>query len=44
MHQVSTVAKEGLSEYIEQVKSHFVEDTFASAEIKATMENCLQEW
>ncbi|KAM7509768.1 hypothetical protein LguiB_008643 [Lonicera macranthoides] len=43
MHQVSAVAKEGLNEYIEQVKSHFMEDAFASAEIKATMENCLQE-
>ena len=44
MHQISAVAKEGFNEYVEQVKSHLsVEDTFASSEIKATMENCLQE-
>ncbi|KAM7477394.1 hypothetical protein LguiA_025607 [Lonicera macranthoides] len=41
MHRVSAVAKEGLNEYAEQLKSHFVEATFASAEIKATMEIAL---
>ncbi|KAM7477403.1 hypothetical protein LguiA_025616 [Lonicera macranthoides] len=39
--RVSVVAKEGFNEYAEQLKSHFVEATLASAEIKATTENCL---
>uniref|UniRef100_A0A5B7BVW2 Kinesin motor domain-containing protein n=1 Tax=Davidia involucrata TaxID=16924 RepID=A0A5B7BVW2_DAVIN len=43
MQQVSADAKKELNEYIEKVKSQFLEDTFISAETRATMEYCLQE-
>lgn len=44
MEQVSCDAKEELNVYVEKVKRYFVEDTFASAETRATMESCLQDW
>ncbi|KAA8518861.1 hypothetical protein F0562_016365 [Nyssa sinensis] len=43
MQQVSADAKKEMNEYIEKVKSQFLEDTFISAETRAAMENCLQE-
>ncbi|GMP50696.1 hypothetical protein CsSME_00017210 [Camellia sinensis var. sinensis] len=43
MQQVSGDAKEEVNVYLEKVKRHFLEDTFTSAETKATMESCLQE-
>lgn len=43
MQQVSTVAKKELSEYIEKVESHFIEDTFSAAESRAVMDECLHE-
>lgn len=43
MQQGSGDAKEELNVYLEQVKRHFLEDTFASAEARATMESCLEE-
>lgn len=44
MQQVSTVANKKLSEYMEKLESHFVEDTFSAAESRAIMEDCLHEW
>jgi kinesin family protein 11 len=44
MQEVSTVAKKKLSEYIENLESHFVEDSFSAAESRAIMEDCLHEW
>lgn len=44
MQQVSGDAKEELKVYLEQVKRHFLEDTFTSAEARATMGSCLEEW
>ncbi|GFZ11044.1 ATP binding microtubule motor family protein [Actinidia rufa] len=43
MQQVSGDAKEELNVYLEKVKTHFLEDTFTSAEARATMESCLQD-
>ncbi|KAE9447835.1 hypothetical protein C3L33_20261, partial [Rhododendron williamsianum] len=43
MQQVSGDAKEELKVYLEQVKRHFLEDTFTSAEARATMGSCLEE-
>ncbi|KAK2976567.1 hypothetical protein RJ640_024188, partial [Escallonia rubra] len=43
MQKVSADAMEELNIHNEKVKSHFFEDTFSSAEVRATMENCLQE-
>ncbi|KAI8556551.1 hypothetical protein RHMOL_Rhmol05G0262200 [Rhododendron molle] len=43
MQQVSGDAKEELKVYLEQVKRHFWEDTFTSAEARATMGSCLEE-
>ncbi|KAF5953795.1 hypothetical protein HYC85_006651 [Camellia sinensis] len=43
MQQVSGDAKEEVNVYLEKVKRHFLEDTFTSAETKATTESCLQE-
>ncbi|XP_058215072.1 kinesin-like protein KIN-5B [Rhododendron vialii] len=43
MQQVSGDAKEELKLYLEQVKRHFLEDTFTSAEARATMGSCLEE-
>ncbi|KAK3016108.1 hypothetical protein RJ639_006352 [Escallonia herrerae] len=43
MQKVSADAMEELNIHNEKVKSHFFEDTFSSAEIRATMENCLKE-
>ncbi|XP_057970666.1 kinesin-like protein KIN-5B [Malania oleifera] len=43
MQQVSANAKEELCKYAEKMKTHFLEDTFSSAETRATMEYCLQE-
>lgn len=44
MQQVSNVAKEELTEYVEKVESHFMEDTFSAAESRTVMEDCLYEW
>ncbi|XP_031102358.1 kinesin-like protein KIN-5B [Ipomoea triloba] len=41
--QVSVNAKKELNGYVEKVKNNFVEDTFASAESRVTLDNCLQE-
>ncbi|XP_059462978.1 kinesin-like protein KIN-5B [Corylus avellana] len=43
MQQVSTVAKKKLSEYMEKLESHFMEDTFSAAESRAIMEDCFHE-
>ncbi|KAG7964695.1 hypothetical protein I3843_09G183900 [Carya illinoinensis] len=43
MQQVSNVAKEELTEYVEKVESHFMEDTFSAAESRTVMEDCLYE-
>ncbi|KAK7279432.1 hypothetical protein RJT34_24485 [Clitoria ternatea] len=43
MKQVSKDATKEVSEYVENVKSHFVEQILSSSDIKATMENCLLE-
>lgn len=42
--QVSVNAKKELNGYVEKVKNDFVEDTFASAESRVALDNCLQEW
>lgn len=44
MKQVATDARKALSEHLEKVDSHFMEDMFSAAESQAIMENCLQEW
>ncbi|XP_061351325.1 kinesin-like protein KIN-5B [Gastrolobium bilobum] len=41
MQQVSKDASKEVSEYVENAKSHFVEQIFSASGIKATMENCL---
>ena len=33
-----------VGEYVENVKSHYVQQIFSASDIKATMENCLLEW
>ncbi|KAL6145941.1 hypothetical protein ACLB2K_056624 [Fragaria x ananassa] len=43
MKQVATDARKALSEHLEKVDSHFMEDMFSAAESQAIMENCLQE-
>ncbi|KAL6138686.1 hypothetical protein ACLB2K_063965 [Fragaria x ananassa] len=43
MKQVATDARKELSEHLEKVDSHFMEDMFSAAESQAIMENCLQE-
>ncbi|XP_062006171.1 kinesin-like protein KIN-5B isoform X1 [Rosa rugosa] len=43
MQQVATDARKELSEHLEKVESHFMEDTFSAAESHTIMENCLQE-
>ncbi|XP_052172613.1 kinesin-like protein KIN-5B [Diospyros lotus] len=43
MQKVSDDARNELKEYLEKVKGHFLEDTFTSAETRATIESCLQE-
>jgi kinesin family protein 11 len=44
MQQVSTVAKKKLSDYMDKLDSHFMEDTFSAAESRAIMEDCFHEW
>ena len=44
MKQVATDARKELSEHLEKVDSHFMEDMFSAAESQTIMENCLQEW
>ncbi|XP_050384584.1 kinesin-like protein KIN-5B [Argentina anserina] len=43
MQQVATDARKELSQHMEKVESHFMEDTFSAAESQVIMENCLQE-
>ncbi|KAL6133281.1 hypothetical protein ACLB2K_065518 [Fragaria x ananassa] len=43
MKQVATDARKELSEHLEKVDSHFMEDMFSAAESQTIMENCLQE-
>lgn len=44
IQQVSTHAREELSQHMEKVEGQFMKDTFATAENKTIMENYLQEW
>lgn len=44
MQQVSIGAKEGLYDYLKEAKTHFVEDTIASAESITVMDNYLEVW
>ncbi|KAL6966124.1 hypothetical protein U1Q18_042583 [Sarracenia purpurea var. burkii] len=44
MQKISGDVKEELNVYSDEVKRHFLEDTFTSAETRAIMESCLQEW
>ncbi|KAJ7977073.1 Kinesin-like protein [Quillaja saponaria] len=40
---VSNDAQKEVSDYVDKVKSHFMEDTFAASFTRAIMESCLQE-
>lgn len=44
MQQVSKDGTKEVGEYVENVKSHYVQQIFSASDIKATMENCLLEW
>lgn len=44
MQQVSKDGTNEVSEYVENVKGHFVDQIFSASDIKATMDNCLLEW
>lgn len=44
LQQVSKDATKEVSEYVENAKSHFVEQIFSTCDIKATLENCHLEW
>ena len=44
MQQVSKDATDEVGEYIENVKSQFVNQVCPARNIDATMENCLLEW
>lgn len=44
MQEVSKDGTKEVNEYVENVKSHYVEQIFSASDIKATMENCLLEW
>ncbi|KAG5112882.1 hypothetical protein AAZX31_13G116600 [Glycine max] len=43
MQQVSKDGTKEVDEYVENVKSHYVQQIFSASDIKATMENCLLE-
>lgn len=43
MQQISGNAKVKIFNYVEKVKSNFLEDTFSSAETRTALEECLQE-
>lgn len=44
MQQVSVTANKELNDYAERMKIHFIEETFASAETKAMIAGCIEEW
>ena len=44
MQEVSKDGTKEVNEYVENVKSHYVEQIFSASDIKANMENCLSEW
>ncbi|KAL2599261.1 hypothetical protein GLYMA_10G045500v4 [Glycine max] len=43
MQEVSKDGTKEVNEYVENVKSHYVEQIFSASDIKANMENCLSE-
>lgn len=44
MQQVSKHATKEVNEYVDNANSQFAKQIFSANAIKATMENCLQEW
>lgn len=44
MQQVSVAANKELNDFAERMKIHFIEETFTSAETKAMIAGCIDDW
>lgn len=44
MQQVSAIANKELNDFAERMKIQFIEETFTSAETKAMIASCIEEW
>lgn len=44
MLQVSVTANKEINDFAERMKIQFIEETFTSAETKAMIAHCIEEW